>query len=78
MFNVAIVELQDEARADGAARDRVLAYIHEHVNPRLQRHCRVYPNDVLILDANQRIPLTPKGSVDRRKAKELLRTLMEA
>jgi long-subunit acyl-CoA synthetase (AMP-forming) len=75
LFNAALVQLVEGRVADSATKAVVSAFVRDRVNPELDKPARVYPNDIVILQGGIRIPLTPKGSVNRREALDLLKGL---
>jgi len=68
LFNYALVELLPQYIGDARIRDELLATIREQINPTLEAPARVYPNDVIFLEPGLTLPLTPKGTVDRKAA----------
>jgi len=72
LFNAALVELTPDLQDSPAAKQQVLDHIQNSINPGLEVPARIYTNDVIILTANEHIQTTPKGSVDRKAASNML------
>jgi long-subunit acyl-CoA synthetase (AMP-forming)/acyl carrier protein len=76
LFNYAVVELTPELAGQAPVINELLKAIQEQINPVLDAPARIYPNDVLILEPGQTLPLTPKGTVNRKAALALLKQLI--
>ncbi|MEY4640439.1 MAG: hypothetical protein RLZZ227_433 [Pseudomonadota bacterium] len=77
-FNVALVKLNPGYVMDAELSDGLNRYIQDRVNPALENPDRVYPGDVYVLGPDEAMPLTPKGSVNRREAARILKQRVEA
>ena len=67
-FNTAVIELVDGIECSEEIVNDVHAYVQEHINPLMDKPARVYPNDIHILNEGGKLPRTPKGNVDRKRA----------
>lgn len=77
-FNVALVKLKPGLATDAAFAAKMKTHIQEKVNPGLENPDRVYPGDVFVLADGEAMPLTPKGSVNRKEAARILKARIAA
>ena len=77
-YNVALVKLKPGLCSDEGFLAKIKAHIQDKVNPALENPDRVYPGDVYILRDDEPMPLTPKGSVNRKAAAQLLKARIAA
>jgi acyl-CoA synthetase (AMP-forming)/AMP-acid ligase II/acyl carrier protein len=77
-FNVALVKLKPGLATDSAFIAKMKTHIQDKVNPGLENPDRVYPGDVYVLGDNEAMPLTPKGSVNRKEAAKVLKARIAA
>jgi acyl-CoA synthetase (AMP-forming)/AMP-acid ligase II/acyl carrier protein len=77
-FNVALVKLKPGLAKDAAFAAKMKAHIQDKVNTGLENPDRVYPGDVYVLNDDEPMPLTPKGSVNRKEAAKILKARIAA
>jgi long-chain acyl-CoA synthetase len=77
-FNVALVKLKPGRITDAAVVERMKAFVQETLNPKLENPDRVYPGDLYLLGDDEAMPLTPKGTVNRKEAARILQKLIAA
>ncbi len=77
-FNVALVKLKPGRITNAAVVEQMKAYVQDKLNPKLENPDRVYPGDLYLLGDAEAMPLTPKGTVNRKEAARILQKLIHA